>query len=105
MNTIKFTVRKVIDYLIEHGEVYTIRKTRPVGYADIYFYDELVAMGLVGYVRDVHSPDDLKKYVEKSGFDNEVEWFSEAVKLHKTINVLKLYHVIILEWIDRKAKR
>ena len=98
MNRIVFNVPEVRSFLRKHGEVYTIRKSRSTGLTKVYFGDKLVAIGYVRYVTDVTDKSIIKRYVSKSGFRNVDDWYNLAVKLHRSRNALKLYHVRIIRW-------
>jgi len=97
---IKFTVPKVINYLRKNGEVYTIRKPRSEGIADVYFGDKLVAIAYVKRVGFVGSKGWLMKFVRKSGFDSVDEWLTVAKRLHRNRSKLVLYHVKIVKWFE-----
>jgi len=114
-----FRSEKALKYLLNAGEVYTLRpKLRKVGLAWVRHKRKKVADVLVEYVGEVVQtlPDDewficegayakakLKDFVDKSGFESVEEWLEEVRRLNggKLPEKLYLYKVSLL---DAKTK-
>ena len=118
---IKFTLVEPATYLVENGEVYTIRpsagKLVDEIKVDVYYKDVKIGKGvkvLVGTVarfwewkvieknKTVH---DLSEYVDKSGFKSVKDWIKAVIKVNRKVPLLLwLYHVKIEEFNGEKEE-
>ncbi|MCD6148685.1 hypothetical protein J7J18_04890 [bacterium] len=111
---ITFSIFEPIKYLIENGEVYTIRpnkrKTVDEIKVVIYYKDVKVGKGtkrLVGSVAKLgewkviktdKTVVDLSEFVDKSGFKTVKDWIKAVITVNKRIPVfLQLFHVKVEE--------
>lgn len=96
-----FNVQEVRDYLLVHGEVYTLRQLRRTGYdvAVTGSFRNMVVFANV-YIRQVkpiYASFELNPYVKDSGLGDSEEWLRLAKNMHLPNAQLYLYHVRFLK--------
>lgn len=91
---IYFNIKEAREYLLKHGEVYTLRKPRKVGNASIMIGNRYrqnvkkIGNGYVSFVEQIVNDKQLEKYVEQSGFKSIEKWREKSDKKY-----LKIYRV------------
>ena len=103
MCIIWFNHPRALDYLIRHGEVYTLRahkKSCPSGHVIIKSRYGLRARGLIRFVgvvdlRDPTQVSQLGAFVAKSGFKTVDEWVRAFRELNGDATMAYLYYVRI----------
>ncbi|RLI18407.1 hypothetical protein DRO54_10180 [Candidatus Bathyarchaeota archaeon] len=116
---ITFSLLEPIKYLIENGEVYTIRpqKSKVVDENGVYIYYKDMRIGIgkkerVGsvarlggwkVVKKDKTVVDLSEFVDKSGFKTVKDWIKAVVTINKRMPAfLQLYRVVVEEWYYEK---
>jgi len=111
---ITFSIFEPIKYLIENGEVYTIRPTKnkiaEENTVYIYYKDMRIGIGkkeriggvarLGGWkvVKKDKTVVDLDEFVDKSGFKTVKDWIKAVITVNKRMPVfLQLYRVVVEE--------
>ena len=105
MSVIYFKCQKAFSYLLNNGEVYTIRtKQRRTGLAWVKHNKRKVADVWVEYVSEITDPVELERFVDKSGFGSVEEWLAEVRKLNRgrLPDRLFLYHVCCIEEAEKR---
>jgi len=102
-----FNVKMVRDFLIEHGEVYTLRKLRKRLGSDVAVFGALYkhttfAKINITFIGKITSANQLENYVYKSGLNSAKEWFSKATEMSGY--PLYLYHVEVKVEQDSKGR-
>jgi hypothetical protein len=94
---IYFNVEEARKYLIEHGEVYTIRKERHAGFAmarcgSFMRFDRLGTVNIspVLQLRSMSMEEQLKPFVAQSGFESVARWMHGVPRWD---NSMFLYYV------------
>lgn len=94
---IYFNVEEARKYLIEHGDVYTIRKERAVGftmarYGSYFNFNRLGTVNIspVLQLRSMSMEEQLKPFVAQSGFESVVRWMHGVPRWD---NSMFLYYV------------
>jgi hypothetical protein len=109
MVNIFFNVEEARNYLMEHGEVYSLRWKRHTGRARVlkgsYYKHEDLGFATVELVKMAPTIKDLLKHVDKSGFENVTLWILAAREHYKKYGVLSLeelglYKVILIKPIE-----
>jgi len=116
---ITFSLLEPIKYLIENGEVYTIRpqKSKVVDENGVYIYYKDMRIGIgkkerIGsvarlggwkVVKKDKTVVDLSEFVDKSGFKTVKDWIKAVVTVNKRMPAfLQLYRVVVEEWYYEK---
>ena len=72
----KFDLKNVKECLMKNGVVFTVRKWK--SYGNVEFVNvEGVGVCRKERVQEVHGVEDVKEFVELSGFENVVDWWSK----------------------------
>lgn len=111
---ITFSIFEPIRYLIENGEVYTIRpnKNKVVEENEVYIYykgmrigkgkkeriGSVARLGEWKVVKTDKTVVDLSEYVDKSGFKTVKDWIKAVITVNKRMPAfLQLYRLIVEE--------
>jgi hypothetical protein len=87
-----FNVPEAREYLLKHGEVYTLRRKERREGKEVLMYGGFGKKGEVNvkFVREILDWNELNRYVDKSGFRTVDEW------IRKAKGSRFLYHVVLL---------
>ncbi len=113
-SNLKFFLIEPIEYLIKHGEVYTVRPQRSKVVEEkkvrIYYKDLKIGLGKkkrIGMVVKLgkwvvidndKNVIDLEKFVDKSGFKTLKEWIKAIITVNKRLpKFMQLYKVEVEE--------
>ena len=111
---ITFSLFEPIKYLIENGEVYTIRpqRTKVVKENEVYIYykdlkigkgkkervGSVARLGEWKVIKTDKTVVDLSEFVDKSGFKTVKDWIKAVITVNKRMPVfLQLFHVKVEE--------
>lgn len=106
MVNIFFNVREAREYLMKNGHVYSLRWKRHTGKARIlkgsYFKHEDLGFSTVELVKLAPTMNDLRRYLDRSGFKTVNDWMLTAREHYKKYGILSLeelglYHVTLID--------
>ena len=103
MCIIWFNHPRALEYLLRHGEVYTLRARRkrcPDGHVVVRSRMGVTTRGIINYIGAVNLNDPIERsllgvFVTKSGFKTVDEWVRAFRELNRNATVAYLYHVAI----------